>query len=114
MKDKKNVTTFDKIVIFLLIGIVPLVMQGTTYNMPSSGGTLEMFDYFKYSKVFVIKTIALIIVFNKISDILILDRVNIAKKTSLSEKLKQKLKTCDRKIFFVSLIIFSVILSYCF
>ncbi len=78
-KDKINkVNNFDKIIMFLLVGIVPIMIYGVIYNSPyidASGNPVPMFDYFNYVKVLLIKIIAVLILLYEIMDFCTSDRI---------------------------------------
>ncbi len=112
MENQNKVTKFDIFIIFTLVGIVPFLVQGMLYDMPTASGNVSrMFDYFNYIKVITIKFVALIIALNYILDLIL----NISKSYyDISEQLVTRLKSLDKKIYFMIMIIFSVILAYIF
>lgn len=113
MKDTNKATTFQKILIFTLVGIVPFIVYALTYNLPilnDNGEYLEMFDYFNYAKVFVIKIVALLMLLDMTADTLISENKSYTNDTFI-QRIKNNLNS---KLIFISLIVISTIIAYIF
>ncbi len=105
MKNVNKVSMFDKIIIFMLVGIIPFIVYGTNYNMPQSPTEYSvMFDYFNFLKVMLIKITAFAILFNSVAELLI------------NEKSRKKIsfKSIDKKLIFIGLIVLATLIAYIF
>ncbi len=114
MVEKKLVSKFEIFIMFILVGIIPFLMKATNYNLPTPDGAVQMFDYFNFIKVSVIKIVALLILLNFLADLLINDNNKKLKSESYLYRLKNNIKMIDKKIICASIVFLSVILSYIF
>lgn len=113
MKDTNKATTFQKILIFTLVGIVPFIVYAVFYDMPimgDNGQLVERFDYFNYVKVLIIKIIALLMLLDMIADTLTSE-----KKSFNTVPFKDRIKNnINSKFVFIALIVISTIIAYIF
>lgn len=109
MKENNKINISESVIIFFLIGIIPFVVYGVKYNMPgmtTDGSLYEMFDYFNYMKVLLIKCTALVIFVDFILSILTSNDFGKYKREKIS------LKTIDKKYIFCALIVISTIIAF--
>lgn len=113
MKDTNEITMFQKLLIFSLVGIVPCLVYAVSYSLPITNYSIapvEMFDYFNYIKVFAIKLIAFFMLLDMLADSLTSEKKNYVSLT-FKERIKNIFKS---RYAFLILILLSTTLAYIF
>lgn len=111
LKIDNKITKFESFVIFFLMGIIPFIVMGVNYDMPEmllNGGSYEMFDYFNYVKVMLIKGVALLIVLEFLASIVTNSSFMKYKRDKIN------LKDLDKKYICCALVVISAIIAFLF